>query len=134
MFTASLVKHNGAGLRVAEKAFAPSGQPAPASSHVKALNVLAMALLREVEELGKAQSAPESNINLAEEVRRFEESLIRSALIRTGGRQRRAAKILGVKVTTLNAKIKRFGINWEQLAGVSTDEAADTVTLLRRVC
>jgi len=36
--------------------------------------------------------------------------LIRQALQRTHGNQRRAAQLLGVKVTTLNCKIKRLGI------------------------
>jgi DNA-binding NtrC family response regulator len=43
-------------------------------------------------------------------VRRFETDLIRWALMRTGGHQRRAARILNLKVTTLNAKIKRYRI------------------------
>jgi DNA-binding NtrC family response regulator len=43
-------------------------------------------------------------------VQRYESELIRQALQRTGGNQRRAAKLLGVKVTTLNCKIKRLGI------------------------
>jgi len=36
--------------------------------------------------------------------------MIKSALTKTGGRQRRAASLLGVKVTTLNTKIKRYKI------------------------
>jgi DNA-binding NtrC family response regulator len=43
-------------------------------------------------------------------VQRYESELIREALQRTRGNQRRAAKLLGVKVTTLNCKIKRLGI------------------------
>jgi DNA-binding NtrC family response regulator len=43
-------------------------------------------------------------------VRRFECDLIRWALARTNGHQRRAARLLNIKVTTLNAKIKRYGI------------------------
>jgi DNA-binding NtrC family response regulator len=43
-------------------------------------------------------------------VRRFETDLIRWALMRTGGHQRRAARMLNLKVTTLNAKIKRYRI------------------------
>jgi transcriptional regulator with GAF, ATPase, and Fis domain len=40
-------------------------------------------------------------------VKKFEADLIRAALVRTGGNQARAARLLGVKHTTLNAKIKR---------------------------
>jgi transcriptional regulator with GAF, ATPase, and Fis domain len=43
-------------------------------------------------------------------VRQFEVSLIRTALGRTSGSQTRAARLLGLKPTTLNAKIKRYGI------------------------
>jgi transcriptional regulator with PAS, ATPase and Fis domain len=72
----------------------------------------ALMLLREVESLRKAQqSTVTENLGLHEEVQRYETELIRKALHRTGGNQRRAAKLLGVKVTTLNCKIKRFGIS-----------------------
>ena len=43
-------------------------------------------------------------------VSRFERRLIESALKRTGGVQKQAAEILGLKPTTLNEKIKRLGI------------------------
>jgi DNA-binding NtrC family response regulator len=43
-------------------------------------------------------------------VRDFEIKLIRTALIKTGGNQRRAAFLLGVKTTTLHNKIKVYGI------------------------
>ena len=46
----------------------------------------------------------------SEEVRQFEVNLIRTALGRTSGSQIRAAKLLGLKPTTLNAKIKRYNI------------------------
>jgi len=49
-------------------------------------------------------------VDFADEVRRFETDLIRWALLHTGGHQRRAARMLNLKVTTLNAKIKRYGI------------------------
>jgi transcriptional regulator with PAS, ATPase and Fis domain len=79
----------------------------------------ALTLLREVESLRKTQhSAAGENLALHEEVQRYEAELIRKALHRTGGNQRRAAKLLGVKVTTLNCKIKRFGISF-------TDEQGD---------
>lgn len=79
---------------------------------INTLKELALALLKEVESLKEAQP-PEggrANVNFSEEVRRFETELIRWALLRTGGHQRRAARLLNIKVTTLNAKIKRYGI------------------------
>ena len=51
-------------------------------------------------------------INFYAEVSRFEIRLIRYALMKTGGRQTHAASLLGLKVTTLNAKIKAYRINW----------------------
>jgi transcriptional regulator with GAF, ATPase, and Fis domain len=52
----------------------------------------------------------ERKLGLQEEVQRYEIELIRAALQRTRGNQRKAAKLLDVKVTTLNCKIKRYGI------------------------
>ncbi len=43
-------------------------------------------------------------------ISRYERQLIESALRRTGGVQKQAAEILGLKPTTLNEKIKRLGI------------------------
>ncbi len=40
----------------------------------------------------------------------FERSLIVAALLAAGGNQRRAAKALGVLPTTLQEKLKRFGL------------------------
>lgn len=56
-------------------------------------------------ELGKAK------ISLYREVRRFEEVIIRCALILTGGVQYKAAELLGIKFSTLNVKIRRYKIN-----------------------
>ena len=49
-------------------------------------------------------------INLFDEVRRFETELITSALRCTNGHQKRAARLLGLKPTTLNAKMKVYGL------------------------
>ena len=70
-----------------------------------------MTLLREVESLASQQEPPTTQLlGLQEEVQRYESELIRDELHRTRGNQRRAAKLLGVKVTTLNCKIKRLGL------------------------
>jgi DNA-binding NtrC family response regulator len=81
------------------------------NNRIEALKTLALNLLRELEAL-EANRASEGSakFSLQEEVRRFEEDMIRCALIRTGGRQRRAARMLGMNAATLNAKIKRYGI------------------------
>jgi DNA-binding NtrC family response regulator len=81
-----------------------------ALNNLNNLREAALTLLREVESLTNNRQEPEKRLGLQEEVQRYEIELIRSALQRTRGNQRRAAKLLGVKVTTLNCKIKRFGI------------------------
>lgn len=78
-------------------------------ARINSLKVLALTLLREVESL-EEQDDTSGALNLQSEVHRFEAEMIRSALIRTGGRQRRAARLLGMKTTTLNSKIKRYRI------------------------
>jgi transcriptional regulator with GAF, ATPase, and Fis domain len=75
------------------------------------LKVLTLSLLREIaaaETIGEGEG--NNGIDLQAEVRRFETELIRSALMLTSGCQRQAARLLGTKVTTLNTKIKRYGI------------------------
>jgi len=52
-------------------------------------------------------------IDFYAEVQRFETHLIKMALAETGGNQARAARLLGIKATTLNSKIKLFGIQAE---------------------
>ncbi|HEY0658832.1 MAG TPA: helix-turn-helix domain-containing protein [Pyrinomonadaceae bacterium] len=81
-------------------------------NRLEALRVLSNSLVKEIEALrkGKTVLVP-AKINLIEEVQRFEKELIRCALVRTGGKQRQAARLLNVKVSTLNMKIKRYGIN-----------------------
>jgi DNA-binding NtrC family response regulator len=78
---------------------------------LETLKELTLALVREVESI-KPEESFELNpgFDFAEAVRRFETDLIRWALTQTGGHQRRAARLLDIKVTTLNAKIKRYGI------------------------
>ena len=52
-----------------------------------------------------------TGIDLPQEIRRFEIELITYAMSRTGGHQRNAARMLGLKTTTLNSKIKNFDIS-----------------------
>ena len=85
-------------------------QATVADARIAALKVLALTLLAEIESLETRINTSESSLNLQDEVHRFEAALIRVALSKTGGRQRRAARLLGTKVTTLNTKIKRYGI------------------------
>jgi DNA-binding NtrC family response regulator len=85
-------------------------------ARINSLKVLALTLLREVECLEEQDPTTTLGaLNLQSEVHRFEAEMIRSALIRTGGRQRRAARLLGMKTTTLNAKIKRYQIQTKEM-------------------
>lgn len=49
-------------------------------------------------------------VHFYDAVSRYERQLIETALRRTGGVQKQAAELLGLKPTTLNEKIKRLGI------------------------
>jgi DNA-binding NtrC family response regulator len=92
-------------------------QPTIADARLTSLKVLVLTLLSEIEALENQIDIDEiSPLNLQQEVHRFEAELIRVALLKTGGRQRRAARLLGTKATTLNTKIKRYGIDVEQRA------------------
>jgi DNA-binding protein Fis len=52
-----------------------------------------------------------TGIDLYQEVRGFETRLIERALREAEGNQTRAARLLGLRKTTLHEKIKRYGIN-----------------------
>ena len=55
-------------------------------------------------------------IDFYKEVERYEIDLIKKTLRHTAGNQRRAAKLLNLKATTLNAKLKSYGIiDWDWL-------------------
>ena len=89
----------------------PPPRPSDVAIHnLNSLREAAVTLLREVESLASLQTHTNDNLGLQEEVQRYESELIRQALQRTHGNQRRAAQLLGVKVSTLNCKIKRLGI------------------------
>ena len=100
-------------LRIAEK---------PEPNRVRNLVDLASELLREAETLAHdKQFADQSNrlvLNVSEgidfyaELEQFETFLIRLALDETGGHQARAARLLHMRPTTLNSKIKLYGIEY----------------------
>jgi transcriptional regulator with GAF, ATPase, and Fis domain len=86
--------------------------PGDTESRIASLKILALTLLSQIESLeGQVAAGVVPELSLQTEVHHFEAALIRNALVKTGGRQRRAARLLGVKVTTLNTKIKRLRIN-----------------------
>ena len=106
--------------------------PAVINNKLEALKVLANSILFEVASLAKDREiALHTKLDLTDEVHRFEADLIRCALTRTGGRQRRAAALLGIKPTTLHAKMKRFGMIQSEENGIDeivddTDDSVET--------
>jgi DNA-binding NtrC family response regulator len=71
---------------------------------------------------GMTLARTESEPGLKERLRAYERQLIRDALERAGGNQRRAAMILGCLPTTLNEKMRRLGLRERDAA---TDDAPD---------
>ncbi|MGH9942266.1 MAG: helix-turn-helix domain-containing protein [Pyrinomonadaceae bacterium] len=117
------------GLEAAERAEnSLEKQPSDAGAglRLEVVSELASALSREVEAMKETRPPDVTRrINLLKEVRRFEINLILSALAHTSGHQTRAAQLLGVKITTLNAKIKRYGIEPERYMSIPADAVAE---------
>jgi DNA-binding NtrC family response regulator len=95
----------------------------PIRNRTQRLLDLAHSLFRETESLARDKAfAEESNrlqtlnlsqgIDFYDEVQRFETGLIRLALDQTRGHQAKAARLLHIKPTTLNSKIKLYGIEY----------------------
>ena len=96
-------------------------------NRIEALKTLAKLLLYEVESLEEA--APSKNtlnaeafISLNDQLQRYEVTLICNALLESRGNQSKAAKKLGVKDSTLHAKIRRYEIDSLNLFGQFTNE------------
>jgi DNA-binding protein Fis len=88
-----------------------SSETGSKTSNIEGLKNIVSALWKEVEALGNLQPLDiRTGIDFYNEVRRYEIHLIRRALDHTGGNQKRAAKLLGIKVTTLNTIIHRYSI------------------------
>ncbi len=86
-------------------------------NHVETLESLSLLILREIESLKSIRSLTRENeespkpVVLYDEIQRFEISLIKRALVKSKGKQNAAARMLGIKMTTLHAKIKRYNID-----------------------
>jgi transcriptional regulator with GAF, ATPase, and Fis domain len=78
---------------------------------IEELRDMARQVLDDVDDIRAGAICDVKNgIDIFEEVRRFEVKLIRQALLAAHGQQLRASRLLGLKATTLNAKIKRYEI------------------------
>lgn len=96
----------------------------PDRDRVQRVVDLAEALLMEAETLARDKAFTDEamrlkpldivgGIDFYQEVQQFETHLIKMALDETSGNQAKAARLLGIKATTLNSKIKLFGIQYE---------------------
>lgn len=104
------------------------------SLKINLLRELTTVLAEQVQALNVPQQINiSSGINLHDEVRRFEIEMITSALRYTNGHQRAAARLLGLKPTTLNAKMKIYQItlkpNGYSLETDENQEASDVKEL-----
>lgn len=97
-----------------------STQEAEVEPRIEQLVMLAKALATEIETLRTELSKDNNHrrridadhgIDFYDEVERYEIELINDALKQSGGNQARAAKLLHLKSTTLNAKMKHYGLN-----------------------
>lgn len=98
-------------------------------NRIEALKTLTKLLLHEVEsleEIAPLKSNPRADavINLNDQVQRYEVTLICRALLETHGNQSKAAKKLGMKCSTLHAKIRRYEIDSLNLFGQFADGGA----------
>ncbi|MBV9217432.1 MAG: hypothetical protein JO053_14790 [Acidobacteria bacterium] len=84
------------------------------SGHSKLLESAISDLLRTIDiciqQRGLRAEHIGNDLSLDEKVRKYETGLIIEALVETGGHQRRASELLGIKNTTLNEKMRRLGI------------------------
>ncbi|HEY0006541.1 MAG TPA: helix-turn-helix domain-containing protein [Pyrinomonadaceae bacterium] len=108
-----------------------SSDGAASENKVKTLKQLVVKLLREVQSLNQVQSLEiQQGIDFYDEVSRFEIDIIKRALLHTGGNQVRAARLLNLKVTTLNSKIKHYQIDPDAITiGTMLLESADDETV-----
>jgi DNA-binding NtrC family response regulator len=86
------------------------------ANSLDALKSLTRLLAHEVASLAEiagpqASESPDAGIDLNDRVQRYEATLICKALAASNGNQAQAAKKLGIKSTTLHAKIRRHGID-----------------------
>lgn len=98
-----------------------------AASRIEALKTLTKLLLHEIESLAeispsKGDLPKEKVTNLNDTVQRYEVTLICNALLESRGNQSKAAKRLGMKTSTLHAKIRRYEIDSLNLFGQFTDD------------
>jgi transcriptional regulator with GAF, ATPase, and Fis domain len=105
-----------AGLELSDESQNGNGEFA-APNTLTTLKELTFRLLREVQCISEVRPVSfENGLDFYDEVSRFEIDLIKRALLLTAGHQARAARLLNLRATTLNSKIKHYGINLTDFA------------------
>lgn len=115
------LRHSGVAGQLPERTVRLKLAERPDRDRIQRVVDLADALLSEAETLARDKAFTEeatrlkpldilAGISFYDEVQRFETHLIQMALSETGGNQAKAARLLGIKATTLNSKIKLFNI------------------------
>lgn len=90
----------------------PSLRELQLSLGLETLREIAYSLVTEVNSIARLDPKTVAKVDLHEAVKRFEIEIIRTALEKASGNQAKAARMLGVKHTTLNAKVKRYQIRY----------------------
>src|SRR5215211_2034528 len=81
------------------------------NSQTRALTTLSQLLLQDLQKIETIFCLDLNNtIDLSAEIRRYEKNLIKTALLHTGGSQRRSAALLRISPANLNYKMKTYGI------------------------
>lgn len=109
---------------VARSEMAPAPHDVPLNAHLENLREIVFTLMTEIECLDRLAPKESTAVDLKDAVQQFEIELISAAMEKTRGNQSRAARLLGVKHTTLNAKLKRYQIRYSQ-------PSTETTTLRR---
>lgn len=115
--------------------FKPNGENSGrgVDNSIELLQGLSRMITIEIESLKlMREQGEERGLGFNEEVKRLEVSLIHRALLRSGGNQREAAKLLQLRPSTLNAKIKKLRIKYQpqRTPGTRPDDAADPTWML----
>jgi len=96
------------------------------TEHIESIKSTTNLLLQKIEALEKdlpsvSVDSFKKGSNLYEIITAFEKKIIKNALKETNWNQTRAAQILGVKLTTLNAKIKRYELYTKSFSSSSVE-------------
>ena len=100
--------------------FSTSVHDVPLNARLENLREIVCTLMTELECLGRLAPKESTRLDLKDAVQKFEIDLISAALEKTRGNQSQAARLLGVKHTTLNAKLKRYQIRYSQPSEATT--------------